>query len=105
MTTATIESRPADLLFKTLYRLVSDFERSQSSIRRRLIQIKRGQLDRERTPTRVLMNDRDLARDNLRGFLDDLTDDECSMFAVAWGNREWRSTFDEKLDPKHDPSP
>lgn len=105
MTTTNAETRPNHVLYRTLHRLVREYHRNQSLVRNRLIEIRRGRLKQGRTPTKALVAHRNAARDNVRDFLDGLTAEEQTVFAITSGTREWRGKYDEMLDPKHDPSP
>ena len=99
--TTTVTNAPD--LFNTLYNRLRAFERSQTVIRNRMIAIRDGNLPNGRTPTKNLVEDRDRARDNLRDFLNNLTEDEQTTLVIAWGDRGWRSKYDALMDPIRDP--
>ncbi len=88
---------------RELLPLIREYERSQASVKNRMGDILQGNLTKQRTPTKSLIKHQDQARQNIRKFLEELTQDEENMLDIAWGTRKWRDQLDEMLSPSNDP--
>lgn len=104
MTAATREQ--AQKLLRDIQDRLREFERTQALVRARVCDIRDGRVSRNdrRTPTKVLVRDRDAARERCVVFLDGLSEEEYSILAIAGWMRDWRAEYDKKLDPANDPA-
>ena len=106
-TTSITQHEKNEILFRQLFGLIRDFERSQASVRIRFDEIRNGDvkfmMNRRRTPTKTLMGHRDLARRKLRDFFDSLSEEEQTVIAISNGDKDWRASYEELMDPTKDP--
>ena len=102
--TTTVQTRPKDQLTKSLFERLREFEHAQADIKQRTQDLRNGTLPRQRVPTMTLVERRNLARNVLQQFLEDLTPDETAMLSIMWGSNSWRKEYNDLLDPRHDPA-
>ena len=92
----------ADMLW-TLYQLGRTFERAQALVKKRMVDIRQGNLRHRRKPTKQLMEQRNQARDEIRAYIGGLTEDEQAAFTIALGDRGWAAKYNELINPANDP--
>ena len=71
-------------------------------MKRRFREIRNGTLDRRRTPTADLIEQRSQKRADFRAFLDGMLREEKNIRTIADGSN-WRAKYDDLLDPAGDP--
>ena len=105
--TTTVNARSSDALFRNLTDLTRAFGNAQNAMRARIQQVKSGKFAIPRKTRRLSVQElttlRDRARDELRTFLSEMTDDERNMVAISLGNRDWEERINEMMDPAKDP--